>query len=139
MIKIAVLLGVVMYGCSVQAMPSGREANRYSALAMLETGNNDRAIGKKAKEVSRYSIRPDVWLDFSNGLPLYAATNPFTAIQVGEALMKPRVMHFIKKHGRSPTDLEWVLLWHCPARVRHPTAEDRDYALRFSNLLNRGV
>lgn len=131
------LLLLLSVACSVHAMPTGREADRYSALAMIETGNNDRAIGKKAHEVSRYGIRPDVWYEFAGTLPLSSAVNPFTAIQVGEALMRPRVAHFTRRHGRPPTDMEWSLLWHCPARVRHPTADDRDYALRFSNLMNR--
>lgn len=131
--KLTIIL--LFVAVAVQAMPTGREFDRYKALAMIETGNNDHAIGKKAHEVSRYSIKPDVWKEFSNDLPLYAATNPFTAVQVGQALMKPRVAHFTRKHRRAPTDLEWVLLWHCPARVDHPNADDRDYALRFSNLL----
>ncbi len=129
------LLLLLSVACSTRAMPTGHELDRYNALAQIETGNNDHAIGKKAHEVSRYGIRPDVWKEFSNDLPLYTATNPITAVQVGQALMKPRVAHFIKKHGRAPTDMEWSLLWHCPARVNHPNADDRDYALRFSNLL----
>ena len=120
---------------AAQAMPTGREYERFKALGMLETGNNDYAIGKKAKEVSRYSIKPGVWYEFAGALPLSSAVNPFTAVQIGEALMQPRIAHFVKKHRRQPTDMEWVLLWHCPARVDHPTVDDRDYALRFSNLL----
>ena len=125
------IVAVVLFSivCSARALPSGHELERWKALSQIETSDNDFATGR-AGEISRYAITPSVWRQYAGTLPLSVATNPFTALQVGEAVMKDRVRHPV-------TDWDWCLLWHCPSLIHHPTVSDRDYAKRFVNLLNK--
>ena len=101
-------------------------ADRWSALSMLETGNNDRAVGSRG-EVSRWQIMPAYW---PGGNP----QNAHRAKRLAIRIMDGRVTSFEKQWARQPSAFEWALLWHCPARVDHPTDGDRDYATRFVNL-----
>lgn len=109
--------------------------DRFEALAQLESGGNDFAVGN-AGEVSRYQIMPQAW----NEIPLRSisqATNAAAARVVARNIWYNRVVDFQYSHQRMPTDSEWALLWHCPARVDHPTKGDRDYTNRFINLLSK--
>lgn len=117
---------------SQQTFPSGAEWHRFMALSMLESGDDDLAAGQ-AGEVGRYQITPRVWRE-STRLPLSAAGNPFTSLSVARSVMRGRVAAFVKSAHRQPTDFEWALLWHAPARVCRPMASDWDYARRFVNL-----
>ncbi|HEY1790107.1 MAG TPA: hypothetical protein VGJ73_18310 [Verrucomicrobiae bacterium] len=103
-----------------------RAMDRFAALSMLETGNNDTAIGA-AGEVSRYQIRPDVWNRFTR-LPLSAAKNPVTALNIAQCIMGCRT------RGARLSDYQWYLLWHRPGRIRHPKPREADRARRFANL-----
>ena len=114
--------------------PLTREDIRYWALAQVQSGENDLAVGIVG-ERSRFQIRPLEWKQCTT-LPLSAATNPFTAMNVCKSLMQPRVAHFVRVHKRVPSNREWLLLYHCPARLHHPIASDRDLAQRFANLVN---
>jgi hypothetical protein len=111
--------------------------DRYNCLAMIETGNNDKAVGAVG-EVGRYQIKPDVWEQYSGGLPLSAAQDPFKSWTVAQRVMKDRVNWFIQTHRRQPSEREWALLWHKPFSKRFSRA-DRDYAMRFDNLRSLDV
>jgi hypothetical protein len=107
------------------------DAQRLSALSAVESGHNDRAIGPRG-EVSRYQILPSVWRRFGGG------TNPRVpggASVVALSVMRPRIATFTSKHHREPTESEWYLLWHCPARVDRPRPSDSAKATRFHRLL----
>jgi len=51
-----------------------------AAIAMVESGNNDRAVGK-AHEISRYQIKPQIWQQYGL-LRKQDYTNPFVAEQI---------------------------------------------------------
>jgi hypothetical protein len=121
--------------CSVHAMPTGHELERWKALSQIETGDRDNATGR-AGEVSRYAITPKVWRQYAGTLPLSAATNTVTANNVAELVMDARTVRFVKVHCRQPTDEEWYLLWHRPARVENPHPHELERAKRFVNLLD---
>lgn len=119
--------------------PSDAEKARFAALSMIESGDDDRAIGKSG-EVSRYQIMPAVWREYTK-LPISAAGNPFTAKSVALAIMDDR---YGPTYPRGWTvkcaDTTWYLLWHRPATVRDgrkPTAREMDRALRFANLVQK--
>lgn len=101
--------------------------DRWSALAMLETGNNDRMIGR-AGEISRYQIRPELWL---KGDPL----NPRVALVNARQIMSSRLAAFERTHGRPPNDFEFYILWNAPAQINHPHSAVTERARRFVNLL----
>jgi len=101
--------------------------DRWEALAMIESGNDDHAVGAVG-EVSRYQIRPELW---PGGNP----QNPQVALTVAQKTMQSRVNHFIRRHNRQPTDLEFYILWNAPWQADHPSAVVRERALRFVNLV----
>lgn len=101
------------------------------AIAQTE-GCSDTKRGL-AGEVSRYQMLPSVFVSAAH-LPLSAAMNPFTARNAANQVLRTRIAGFERCHGRKPTIFEQALLWHCPARVDKPTADDRDYAQRVVNL-----
>ena len=54
LIKIKILFFLLILSSNALAM------DRWTALAMLESGGNDHAVGR-AGEVSRYQISPELW------------------------------------------------------------------------------
>ena len=96
------------------AMPA-LAMDRWEALSMIESGNNDHAIGLVG-EISRFQIRPELW---PGGNP----ENPQEALTVAQKTMQSRVDHFLRRHNRQPTDFEFYVLWNAPWQAgRHPSA-----------------
>lgn len=84
------ILAACAFVSSAQAM------DRWSALSMIESGDNDHAVGSLG-EISRFQIRPALW---PGGNP----HNATVALTAAEKIMRPRVARFEECHGRSPTD-----------------------------------
>jgi hypothetical protein len=103
--------------------------NRWDALSMLETGNDDSAVGR-CGEISRYQIRAELW---PGGNP----QNPQAALSVARNIMQARTSTFQKTHGRSPSVFEFYVLWNAPAEVDHPVSCVVERAQRFVNLVHR--
>jgi hypothetical protein len=87
--------------------------DRLSALSMLETGNNDRMVGR-AGEISRYQILKPEWRSVTNSVRW---TDPQVAKAVTLKLIDRRVNQFRAKHRREPSDFEFYVLWNAPAQV----------------------
>ena len=103
--------------------------NRWEALSMLETGNDDCAVGR-CGEISRYQIRAELW---PGGNP----QNPKAALVAARNIMQSRTQQFQKTHGRSPNDFEFYVLWNAPSEVDHPVSCVVERAQRFVNLVQR--
>jgi hypothetical protein len=101
--------------------------DRWEALSMIESGNNDRAIGAVG-EVSRYQIRPELW---PGGNP----QNPQVALSVAQKTMQERLNRFVRRHKRQPTDFEFYILWNAPYQTRRPSTVVKERAQRFANLV----
>ena len=101
--------------------------DRWSALAMIESGDRDNAVGQ-AGEVSLYQIRPALW---AGGSPLNAETARANA----QAIMARRMAKFEKAHGRAPTDFEFYILWNAPNQIGHPHRVVSERASRFVSLV----
>jgi len=101
--------------------------DRWEALAMIESGNNDRAVGSVG-EVSRYQIRPELW---PGGNP----QNPRVALTVAQKTMQARLDRFVHRHNRQPTDFEFYVLWNAPGQSRRPATAVKERAQRFANLV----
>lgn len=106
--------------------------DRLSALSMLETGNNDRMVGR-AGEISRYQILKSEWRAVTNSVHW---ANPQVAKQVTLQLIDQRVNQFRAKHSREPSDFEFYVLWNAPAQVLHGKVSRvvAERARRFANL-----
>lgn len=87
--------------------------DRLSALSMIETGNNDRMVGR-AGEISRYQILKREWRSVTNSAR-YA--DPETAKAVTLILLDRRVQQFQAVRNRPPTNFEFYALWNAPAQV----------------------
>jgi len=119
------LIILILAGLCPAASVSGMD--RWAALSMIESGDNDRAIGPDG-EISRFQIRPELW---PGGNP----RNAQMALTVAQQIMLPRVEEFKKSHQRLPTDFEFYVLWNAPWQADHPSAIVTERARRFSNLV----
>jgi hypothetical protein len=100
--------------------------DRWDALAMIESGDNDHAIGPRG-EVSRYQILPALW---PGGNPL----NEQEALSAARAIMNERLQRFERLHNRAANDFEFYVLWNAPWEVDHPSKIVSERARRFANL-----
>ncbi len=109
--------------------------DRLSALSMLETGDNDRVVGR-AGEISRYQVLKIEWRSVTNST---AYCNPITARMVTARLLEQRMERFQSVYHRSPTDYEFYALWNAPTqaltgRISRTVAER---SRRFANLCSQ--
>jgi len=106
--------------------------DRLSALSMIESGDNDRMVGR-AGEVSRYQILKREWRSVTT-------STRFTDRKVAESvtlkLIEKRVATFRSIFKRNPTDFEFYGLWNAPSQVYRgrvsPVVAER--CRRFANL-----
>src|SRR5436189_5495545 len=87
--------------------------DRLSALSMLETGNNDRMVGR-AGEISRYQILKAEWRTVTDSVRW---TDPEVAKAVTLKLLERRVNQFRAAHHRNPSDFSFYVLWNAPAQA----------------------
>jgi len=109
--------------------------DRLSALSMLETGNDDRAVGS-AGEISRFQVKKTEWRTVTNSANY---SDYETARKVMVQLMDKRIHAFEDHFGRKPTDFEFYALWNAPAqamsgRISRTVAARCE---RFANLCER--
>lgn len=106
--------------------------DRLSALSMIESGDNDRMVGR-AGEISRYQILKREWRSVTN-------STRFADRKVAEAvthrLIQQRVARFQAIYKRMPTDYEFYGLWNAPSQVYRgrvsPVVAER--CRRYANL-----
>ena len=108
--------------------------DRWAALSQIESGDNDKAIGKRG-EISRYQILPDVWAAFAPDKANWE--NPKDALAVAKETMKKRCRDFEQSFHRAPTDFEFYVLWNAPAQIERPGSTVTERAKRFCNLLGK--
>jgi hypothetical protein len=119
------------------------DSSRLFALGMIETGNDDRGVGRDG-EISRYQIHPVVWKAYSMSRDYH---NPEVALEVARQHWAALSGYFREKTARQPSDFDMYVLWNTrygfyaakgfdPQRLpRHVSGR----AQRFVNLVNRKV
>ena len=109
--------------------------DRLSALSMLETGNNDRAVGS-AGEISRFQVKKAEWRTVTNSANY---SDYETARKVMVQLMDKRIHAFEEHFGRQPSDFEFYALWNAPAQAMsgHVSRTVAERCQRFANLCER--
>jgi hypothetical protein len=115
------ILAVFSLATTVSAM------DRWAALSMIESGDDDKAIGPGG-EISRFQIRRSLW---PGGDP----QNPQVALVVAQEIMRPRLAGFQQSHKREATDFEFYVLWNAPWQADHPSTVVTERARRFTNLV----
>lgn len=113
---------------------SSAAMDRWEALSQVESGDNDKAVGKRG-EISRYQILPDVWAAFAPDKANWQ--NPKDALAVAKDAMKKRCAEFEQTFHRAPTDFEFYVLWNAPAQIERPGSVVKERATRFCNLLSK--
>jgi hypothetical protein len=119
---------IVLFSFWLSASVSAMD--RWAALSMLESGNNDNATGPDG-EVSRFQIQRTLW---PGGDP----HDPKTALVAAQGIMGPRLEKFEQDCKRQPTDFEFYVLWNAPAKIKHPSVPVAERANRFANLVEGG-
>jgi len=112
--------------------------SKIDALGMIESGNNDAAIGTSG-EISRYQIKPYIWRE-------YSASRSWRDVRVAALVAQDYLTDleetFRKRARREPTDFDLYVLWNAgpayyskvgfaPERVHRVI---RERASRFVNL-----
>jgi hypothetical protein len=101
--------------------------DRWTALSMIESGDDDNAVGPGG-EISRFQIRRTLW---PGGDP----QNPQVALAVAQGIMRLRLAGFQQSHKREATDFEFYVLWNAPWQADHPSTVVTERARRFANLV----
>jgi hypothetical protein len=127
--KISMLVFLLAGVCS-----AGAAMDRWSALSQIESGDNDKAVGRMG-EISRYQILPDVWDSFAPEKANWE--NPNDSLAVAKKTMKKRCANFKQSFHRPPTDFEFYVLWNAPAQIERPGTVVSERAKRFCNLLSK--
>ena len=117
------------------------DSQHLFALGMIETGNDDGAIGLVG-EISRYQLRPAVWKTYCKSMDY---RNPQVSVQVARQHWNYLAAYFQEKTGRVPTDYDMYVLWNTGGGYyarknfsKHQIASVvQDRAQRFVNLVNR--
>jgi hypothetical protein len=106
---------------------SASAMDRWTALSMIESGDDNSAIGPGG-EISCFQIQRELW---PGGDP----QNRQLALAVAQEVMRPRLTKFRQSHKRDVTAFEFYVLWNAPQQITHPSAVVSERARRFSNLV----
>ncbi len=106
--------------------------DRLSALSMIETGDNDRMVGR-AGEISRFQILKREWRSVTNSTRY---SDPKVAKAVTLTLLDRRVQKFEERFNRPPTNFEFYALWNAPTQVlqRRVSRTVAERCQRYANL-----
>ena len=98
--------GILLLALSILSAHAG--LSELEAISMIESGNNDRAIGG-AGEVSRYQIMPHVW-------QTYTASRAYHNREVSRKIAEKHLAYlesvFHSRTGRPPSDFDRYVLWN---------------------------
>jgi hypothetical protein len=124
------------------ANPGVLDNRRRYALGQIETGGDDKEIGRSG-EVSRYQIMPSVWRHYSDS---QSYRDPETSLQVAQQHWTALYKTFKEQARREPTDFDMYVLWntHYGFYAKHGFNPERlgpavrDRAERYVNLVEAG-
>jgi hypothetical protein len=116
------------------------EVSKLQALSMIESGDNDAAVGQ-AGEVSRYQIKPRIWQEYSVSK---AYRDSAISTKVAGKHLADLEQTFRARTGREPADFDLYVLWNAGptyyARVNFSSKRVspiiRERAQRYANLRN---
>jgi hypothetical protein len=97
---------LVILALSSMSLHAGLD--KLAAISMIETGDNDSAIGR-AGEVSRYQIKPVVWHQYTDS---NAYRDPRMSARVAAQHLEQLETVFRTKTGREPTDFDRYVMWN---------------------------
>jgi hypothetical protein len=109
-----------------------------ACISMIESGDDDKAIGDNGRSRGRYQIQEATWKE-ANPPSCYPwkthAHSPSVAKAAATFTISKRIRQFEEKNRREPCTREIYLLWNCPARVMNPSKKALATAKRFEDLV----
>ena len=90
------------------AVGAKAEVSRLEALSMIESGDNDAAVGR-AGEVSRFQIMPSIWAHYSGSR---AFRDCRVARDVAARHLSELTSWFQNRAGRPASDFDVYVLWN---------------------------
>src|SRR6266568_1347151 len=93
---------------ALSALSARAGLSKLEAISMLETGNNDSAVGG-AGEVSRYQIMPRTWRRFTSS---QAYSDKQLSAWVADQYLAQLETAFCQRAGREPSDFDRYVLWN---------------------------
>ena len=106
---------------------SASAMDRWAALSMIESGDDNSAIGPGG-EISCFQIQRELW---PGGDP----QDRQLALAVAQKVMRLRLSEFQQSHKRDVTAFEFYVLWNAPHQVNRPSTVVTERARRFANLV----
>ena len=91
------------------------ELSRLEALSLIESGDNDAAVGR-AGEVSRFQIMPHVWSHYSGSR---AFRNSKVSTEVAAQHLQELTTWFQQRTGRAASDFDIYVLWNAGPTYYH--------------------
>lgn len=91
------------------------ELSRLEALSLIESGDNDAAVGR-AGEVSRFQIMPHVWSHYSGSR---AFRNSKVSTEVAARHLQELTTWFQQRTGRAASDFDIYVLWNAGPTYYH--------------------
>ncbi len=91
------------------------ELSRLDALSLIESGDNDAAVGR-AGEVSRFQIMPHVWSHYSGSR---AFRNTKVSTTVAAMHLQELTTWFQQRTGRAASDFDIYVLWNAGPTYYH--------------------
>ncbi len=91
------------------------ELSRLDALSLIESGDNDAAVGR-AGEVSRFQIMPHVWSHYS-GSRAFRNTKVSTAVAAMH--LEELTTWFQQRTGRAASDFDIYVMWNAGPTYYH--------------------
>ncbi len=118
------------------------ERPQFRALAMIETGIDDYAVGRKG-ERSRYQISKTTWKEVSNRPFTFAHRVEF-ATEAAERYKNKLYNRYMQEQGCFPTDEAFYVMWNWGPRKFKNVGYDMtrvpvvvlDAAHRYANLVH---
>lgn len=137
----SIFLKLAVIGAICVTAFSATATDRFTALAQIESADRQHPLGDDFivgpdGERSRYQISPAVIAEFQ--MDAARLTDPVYALEQAGRVMQTRCDAFENLRHRPPTDFEFYILWHRPARLltnSSPiTSAEGDRAQRFASL-----
>ena len=134
------ILRIILAWCGALLALDGSAQPIRDALGMIESGNDDYAVGS-AGEISRYQIKKDIWRAHSSSSRF---SDKNEAWRITQIVLDARIETYRRHTGHGPTAFDIYVLWNAPGHFQRVGYQPRrvsrvvaERATRFANLVER--
>jgi hypothetical protein len=104
-----------------------------ACLSMIESGDNDLAVGDKGRSRGRYQISEAVWKELYPTVKFVRAFEPDWSYTAAKSIIVRRMDAFKTLFHRDPTPFEIYVLWNAPGKlaIRQKSSAKRRRGLKI--------